>query len=51
MTDLSDLSEKNVIFKNNYNLEFECKGYLIFPVLARLWVKQQQGVEIHRKIC
>ena len=25
-------------FKKNYNLEFECKGYLIFPVLARFWV-------------
>ena len=44
-------------FKNNYNLEFKCKGELVFPVLARLWVhcqrikKKQQRVEIHLKIC
>ena len=27
--------------KMNYNLEFKFKGYLIFPVLVRLWVHCQ----------
>ena len=36
----SDRSDRNKMqfFKNNYNLEFRCKSYLIFPVLAGLWV-------------
>ena len=36
LTNLSDLREINYNFKNNYNLEFECNGNLIFSVLARL---------------
>ena len=38
LTDLSHLTE---IKRNYYNLEFTCKGYIIFPVLTRLWVHCQ----------
>ena len=41
--DISVKSHKNKkqFFKNDYNLEFKCKGYLIYPVLARLCIHCQ----------
>ena len=35
LTDLSDLVEIKCNFKNNHNLEFKGKDYLIFPLLTR----------------
>ena len=35
------LTEKNAICKNNYSLNFDVKGYLIFLVLARFSVLHQ----------
>ena len=35
--------KSNAIFKNNYNLEFKCKDYSIFPVFTRVLAQKIQS--------
>ena len=41
---------KMQFFKNNYNLEFKCKGYLIFPLLSGLYLHCKKLTQITIKI-